>query len=158
MGPELLSCKVCMGRVTAAGSAAVDHNVIKVEVFDELSGVRFMKLEMRPEDFMLALTGMGFMAGKMELRGVHLVGCRRERKTELVPVPKGGPWEERDARAAAAVKELEKDGWVGEIRDGTNQHRQVLDHGLDVGPKFDVYSVSFSRYIDKDGKVVPVSG
>lgn len=121
--------------------------VITIEVTDELSGARFLDVEIDPAEMMLALRGRARTPCKFILRPL-LVGCKFEHKTERVPFDK---YSTNKDEIAAALAPYEIDGWCGNRDDMTNGHRSSLHDGART------QTVSFRRYIGLDGKPVELT-
>ena len=118
---------------------------ITFRIEDRLSGIEFCEVHVSLEDFAKAITGQGGIPCRVEVRGLHLVGKRRENKTEQVFVP-DGPFETREARAKAAVAEHEVDGWRGRVGDATNSHNRISGGRDEGGYRM---RVVFTRWVDE---------
>jgi hypothetical protein len=111
-----------------------DGDGMSIEVWDEVSGVSFLEVEMTPHDFALALTGLARQECTFELRGVQNIGKVREQKTVIIEVTGGV----RENEKAALLAPFEVDGWKGYAGDLGNSHHRVGNG----------YRVSFSRFVD----------
>lgn len=129
------------------GANTTEHPVITIEVEDAGSGVRFVEVEIPAEAFALALTGMGAVTCKFTVGGLHLIGTRREVKTELVAFDKYETG--AAARIDACLEEFHRDGWRGSASDMMNSHRTVAQKGFPTYQR-----VHFTRFLDADGKPV----
>ena len=115
-----------------------DTHPIHLKVEDKDSGTQFIDIGMTLKDFAFLITGMGYIDCQFELRGLDVVGKKREHKKESVSLPPGMflPTKEQ---AKELIKPFEVDGWIGSIDDATNHHNRsrVSDNVL----------VSFVRFI-----------
>lgn len=144
--PTLTPGHLVISRLSGGGT---EHEM-RLEISDDTSGVHFIEIRMSPRDFMLALTGC-MMACQMELRGLDLVGLKREHKTEAVPFDpgfeklhadrKGLDSNERSPLTDAALKPFEVDGWMGDPSCLTNGHCRTK-------AKEPSYEVRFHRYVE----------
>ena len=124
-------------------SGREDGQVIKIELIDQLSRSHCVEIRMTLEQFAAALTGLSAQACTFQFRP-DVVGKTREFKDELVFIP-DGLFEKRGERAAKAVKEFEKDGWIGCRDDASNNHRVSNVQKCGGGT---YYRVGFHRYVD----------
>lgn len=115
-------------------------NLIRIQLKDKTSGVEFLEINLSPEQFALALTGLGYQECEFSLGGLDVIGKRRQVKDEVVNAP--------DGLSLSKISEEEKadlltpycvDGWeVNNTRDLGNPHRRVGDG----------YRVTFIRFVD----------
>lgn len=102
----------------------------RLSIACESSRVQFVELDLSPEEFSAAITGMVTTGVEGEVRGLRFVGSRVETKTELVPFDtfKGrhvhDPEVNGDPEAQKALNPFEVDGWQGSLRDMRNYHRR----------------------------------
>lgn len=119
---------------------------VSIRVQDEASRVQFLLVDLSLEDFARAVTAMHVSGASAEIRGLDLVGLRHEIKHEVVPFDcYGGDYDARAARASAALRAYEVDGWRGDVADLFNGHRTVRDEGQ---------LVAFHRHVREDGSPV----
>lgn len=111
------------GHVTISRPHGDQCNYINIEIVDKLSGIQFVECHIEYADFAEAITGLGHTDCNFILRGLDGVGKTRETKSEKVFVPCTTFGGERKEAAAKAIAKYEVDGWVGRVRDATNQHR-----------------------------------
>ena len=132
------------GKITI--SRPVGHNieVITIDIEDESSGVSFLSVQVGYANFTKALTGQAYIPCEFEIRGLEVIGKRRETKTEHVFVPDGSH-ETRDKRAYNAVKQYEKDGWKGRREDALNFNKRKE---ADAGGAW--YEVTFTRHVENE--------
>ena len=132
------------GKITI--SRPVGHNieVITIDIEDESSGVSFLSVLVGYADFAKALTGQGYIPCEFEIRGLELIGKRRETKTEHVFVLDGS-YETRDKRACNAVEQYEKDDWKGCREDTLNFHRRKETESDGAW-----YAVTFTRHVENE--------
>lgn len=119
-----------------------DHS-FRIDIEDEVSGVRFATLLLDSEAVANLVTGHGAKC-ELELR-LRNVGCKHEVKEVFVPslpvlsVDNGQDWaKRRKAVAAASVLPFEVDGWKARSGDFGNHHRGSEDKG---------YLVVFFRHV-----------
>lgn len=115
-------------------------NIMFIELRDEASSTLFCKVKTTTNDLMLALTGLGFVDVEFELTAAN-VGKRHQHKTEEVFVPESA-FSKREKVAAAAVRALENDGWVGRVEDALNHHCYI--RGAEGGG---IYRVVYYRWV-----------
>jgi hypothetical protein len=118
-----------------------DDKSVSISIEDEASGTRFIEVRMTPRDFMLALTGQGYVDVDFELRA-DLVGKRREIKTENIPV---SDYSVSDDEIEEVLAAYEVDGWRASRGDLKNHHNHIGDED-----GRDYYSVGFIRYLDPE--------
>lgn len=99
------------------------------------------------ESFSKALLGQGNMPIEFQLRGLDKVGKKYEYKTEEVYVRTNGP-EDRENAIELAVRFEEVDGWIGDRNDCYNHHK-FLRRDSKGNDNYDVYSVSYRRWVDE---------
>jgi hypothetical protein len=128
------------------------HNVITIEVEDDTSHTRAVEIRLPLLSFTNALFGSSYLDCEYVINrttpGLHFV-----HETRVVFLPKPTTHEpynrERDrARAEAALKPYETDGWRGRADDLLNMHRRNSDLHGNGG---DYYNVHFWRYLHDDG-------
>lgn len=117
-------------------------STMKIELQDEVSGLRFLEVELAASDLMLACTGLAGLPCEFELRYLESVGKRREYKEEIVPIPTLGA-SVTDESISKAFEPFEVDGWKGSQIDARNHHRFVEYKG-----EYSLYRVGFTRFID----------
>jgi hypothetical protein len=127
------------GSITICKSmSTTDGDRIRIEIRDELSRARFVELIMSVTDFGYAITGLSERPCNIDVRGLSVLGKRREHKTELISVPDGVSLYKDTFMdwLGKAVLPHEVDGWKAEPE--RNAHRM----------KNGKYSVIFIRYVD----------
>lgn len=125
----------------------VEEDYISIEVEDELSSIRFLKIKM-PLGSMADLMTSREAECEFETLAWHNVGKKREVKREKVFVPDVGyDLMERLKAADEAVKKFNVDGWRGNARDAVNQHNQC-GRGEEDGVGGWFYRVSFTRFVE----------
>lgn len=117
-----------------------DHS-FRIEIEDEVSGIRFATLHLDSEAVANLVTGRGARC-ELELQ-LRNVGCKHEVKEVLVPslpiLSSGQGWEKRrEGIAAASVLPFEVDGWKARSGDFGNHHCGSEDKG---------YLVVFFRHV-----------
>lgn len=126
------------GRITFSmpTSNRSEERMVRIEIIDELSGTRFLDLEMSPATFSLATVGsLGFADCEFELYP-EKVGKTREHKTELVPLNR----EYTEDEKAVALAKFEIDGWQAYQKDIGNHHKRSKDGKG--------WHVNFTRWVD----------
>ena len=130
-----------MHRTGTISITRYSNNTILLSVDDETSRTQFLRLELTPEAFALALTGLAAQPCTFELHADH-VGMRREIKEERVFYTarhRHGSEEERIAKHTA-LEPFEIYGWHGNLHDLGNHHR---------GNSIDGYGTTFVRFVKK---------
>lgn len=145
-----LSGEVSIGRIRSNRR----DDVISIELVDKSSGCRVVEIEMTPEAFGLAITGLSGLPCQFHLYQEAPVGKVREAKLEPVFVP-GRPWnaptKELEDRAAEAIRPYEVDGWEGRIEDAQNSKRRS-DRPAPEGKIGSWYNVTFVRFVEPTGQ------
>lgn len=102
---------------------------VQLELEDEISGIRFLEVTFSLTAFASAMMGQSSQGVEFTLAGMDRLGMKRENKTELVPFDRtkyAGDDKEGSPRWFAAQKALapfEVDGWVANMSDMFNWHR-----------------------------------
>jgi hypothetical protein len=109
---------------------------MRMEFMDEASRSRFLKVEISPENLLVAITSLGDQDCEFELRACEYVGKQQEVKTIHVPGISGDR-KTFDDELGAAVKPFEIDGWRADRGGGYNHYRQSKEG----------YEVWFRRYV-----------
>lgn len=110
---------------------------ISITIVDESSRVEFFDGEITPEEFGLAVTGLGARPIEFEARGMDKVGLKKESKPLVFPIPDTEKWSEKEWAAKNAQRYAEI-GWTADtyfgsqtsVRKGvayTNQYRFVKE-------------------------------
>lgn len=115
-----------------------------ISVTDEASLATFLEVEVTPERFAMAIASRGDQECEFELRGLDVVGKRREVKREEVFVP-DHDFKDKKENARKAVAKHEVDGWLGCDEDAMNNHRRIRPS--DGGT---YYRVGFVRFVSAD--------
>lgn len=104
------------GKITISKTTDNRNNKqIRITIEDDASSINFVEGRMSLENFMEALTGLGFVDIDFEVRGLENIGKTREHKTvEIALGDNVGYGEERYTIAIQKAKELEVDGWVSQ--------------------------------------------
>lgn len=121
------------GKVTIGRSS---NDVIRISIEDDDAGITFVTAEMSPADFGMMITGLSGVDAEVTVRGLDLVGTRREHKEEFVPC-KGSPTDK-----TALLAPFEVDGWGARKSDLGNYHRYSRDP--------EGYRVMFTRNVPKE--------
>ncbi len=119
---------------------------ICIEIEDETSHTRFLRLEMNAEDFGNAVTGASSRPCVFEIAPDNINKIHEHKRENVYFKPKSHKRD--DAAAQKALEPFEVDGWTGRIDDLFNYHNIVGD---------DVRSVTFHRYVDKQPDDAPAS-
>lgn len=119
---------------------------IGIDVEDEMSGTRILRVEMTIEAFGQAITGLGSCPCEFQLSTKH-AGKRREVKEEIVLYPRYTKKDEREINAALAPHEV--DGWYGRNGDVGNMHRYVSGKSTET---HDAFMVTFIRFVDTEAE------
>ena len=86
--------------------------MIRVKVTDEESRVVFLEMEFLPDEFMRALTGMGYTgAAKSEVRGLEYVGKKKITETRQA-IYLGSSFDEREKVVAWLESNCQEEGWI----------------------------------------------
>jgi hypothetical protein len=149
-----LETRELRGRVTIGVPHCSDGSeFVEIRVEDELSGAMFAEIKVAPAEFARALfarqTGCAF-----RLRGMDIVGMRREHKTVEIRHPCPGDHAcKRDDLLREAVAPHEAGGWAGDIEDFRNRHNRMGVHRAGE----EVYRVRFTRYVDPEAAQASVA-
>ena len=84
--------------------------IVRVEITDELSGIRFLECKFDIKSFAEMLLGLSYVEGSAEVRGLQYVGmqCIRENRTIFCPLTTHD-----EKELAEWLKENSKeDGWL----------------------------------------------
>lgn len=123
-------------------------DMIAIKLVDESSGCRVIEIEMTPEVFSLAITGLSFLRCQFHLYQEAPVGKVREVKQEPVFVPDCNS-KMRDRIATEAVEAHNVGGWKGRVEDAQNSHR-VLQRPALGGKSGSWYNVTFIRFVEPE--------
>lgn len=115
---SLIKGQLTISRPTSSSGA----EWIEIEFNDEDAGIRFAKFRVSLTNFAKALTGLGYVPGEIELRGLDRVGMKSENKTEHIPCEPPYGDKKKLAVLKEKVKALEVDGWVSRHGDIENHH------------------------------------
>ena len=119
---------------------------VRIEITDEASVVHFLEVNMDVTEFARALMGLGEQNCEFKLRGIDVVGKRREHKQLLIDVPAGVVMR-RDVKGAEEVLAAhEVDGWIAPEPEALFNWHRVVHRDL----ANDVYKVqaNFIRYVE----------
>jgi len=135
------------GRVTIGVPHCSDGSeFVEIRVEDGLSGAKFAEIKVGLAEFARALAARQVDCA-FRLRGMDIVGMRREHKTvEIVHPCPNDHARRRDDLLRGAVAPHEADGWAGDIEDFRNQHNRTGVHRAGE----EVYRISFVRYVDPE--------
>lgn len=112
------------------------YSGISITIEDESSGTTVLDLDMTPEAFGNAVTGLSSQPCEFDFHGEN-IGKIREQKTEYVRWYDPGKTNSKQD----ALAPFEIDGWKGRESDLGNHHRR--------DPISQKYSVNFTRFVDK---------
>jgi hypothetical protein len=125
----------------------------ELRVTDERSGTLFFEAKMTMEQYAI-MVGGNTEVGEipLELRGLELVGLRRENKTVKVEFPlDGGPgWGQPmlDAVREHVEATYSADGWKASEYELSNFNGHRLKKNRDAGVQ--TYSIGIARYVEAD--------
>ena len=104
--------KMIKAAITICRSYGSGEDEIRISIEDNDSLVQFIEIRMTPEQFGNAITGLSHIKVDAEVRGLHLVGKKRERREEFVVVdlPTYSK-EDMEPIILEAATPLETDGW-----------------------------------------------
>lgn len=136
-------------KLTISRRYGSDETRISISVTCASSRVEFLEIEMTPEDFGNAVTGLSSITVDAEVRGLDLVGKTRERREEVVEVnlPSHGK-NICEPLILDAAKQFEVDGWKAGTYTALNtQGGKMLIQGTK-----DLYRcrVELVRWVDQD--------
>ena len=128
------------GMVTISRINTGNGQYMEIRITDGSSGTEFVEAKLSLEDFAKAITGLGYIDCEIETRGLHLLGKKREHKTEMVAC-NGWELNKNDESAINnALEPYEIDGWKGshyDMKNSKNYSREFI-------------KVGFTRYVDVD--------
>lgn len=88
-----------------------DKEYVEIRIRDEISGVRFVTLEIDLETFARALTGLSGQEVDMEVTGLEFVGKVKEREAARVPIPKQLGYNRKGAEEYVKAN-FQREGWI----------------------------------------------
>lgn len=134
---------ISISRVCGGGSGAT----IAISIEDKTSGIEFCRVEMSPEDFGNAVTGLASQDCKIETRALQFVGMKRERKVETVTTI-WSEWEptKREEALRESCKHLEVDGWMCSPYSAVNSRGRAKPVGGMFSGLYEC-QVDFIRYV-----------
>lgn len=103
MPDELIPGKITISKVVGLGD---DYMEIRIRDVD--ASVEFIEVKLSMEDFAQAITGMGAIPCKFEVRGLENVGKKRETEPLKFPIP--GVLEKKE-KALELLPSYIPDGW-----------------------------------------------
>lgn len=126
--------KLLKGQITIS---MCSNGKISITIVDESSRVEFFDGEITPEEFGLAVTGLGARPIEFEARGMDKVGLKKESKPLVFPIPETEKWNEK-TWAAENAQSFAETGWTADtyfnsqssVRKGmahTHQYRFVKE-------------------------------
>jgi hypothetical protein len=142
-----LKCEVRLSHWSGGGEPSEGTDIL---LTDEASGVQFAQVRLTTEEFGQLMRGRGAADCPTEVRGLDLLGKRRESKSEVVEFAIDrlkSDWQGGNHSLTAPAKKYAKgvlapfevDGWEARMSDLTNHHRRVGQNGVEV---------TFVRYVD----------
>ena len=84
---------------------------INLYVEDDLSGVRFLELEIEPAEFANALTGLGAQECDGQVRGLECLGKQRESEKRQVEYTGPDTYKQHEIEAWL-VQNCQEEGWL----------------------------------------------
>lgn len=100
------------GKITISKTTDNRNNKqIRITIEDDTSSINFFEGRMSLENFMEALTGLGFVDIEFAVRGLENIGKTRERKTVEINLGKTD-YDGLKELALSEARKLESDGWV----------------------------------------------
>lgn len=103
-----------------------NHNVFHIEVRDELSGLRIVRVNMTPEQFAMAITGVYQSGYKTEIDNrLHLVGKKkvRENRTAVTPFTSF----DSDVLTDWLIENCQEEGWILDTYLGSQGSKFTVD-------------------------------
>lgn len=142
---KLLDMKLTISRPSGGGG----EPYISLAVHDELSGMQFLDMRIGLADFSEAITGMGYVAAKGEVRGLQNIGKQRETEDASATITKEeyqritqGPYSDHKPKLAAYLEANHgREGW--RVNGYLGSQRSILHSG-------DMVTLNFShtRYVE----------
>lgn len=137
------------------GTGLQKEEEIRMDFYDEVSGVSFMSVEMSHETFSQALGSLQVTC-KATLRALDRVGTQYQNKVEFVPIPE--KYKEEIMLSKAATQEclepFEVDGWKARRGDFGNHHRYAKQRPEGSDDDVRGYHVNFGRHVGENGSPV----
>jgi hypothetical protein len=99
-----INCKISIGRRS--------DGAIVITVQDESSHAQFLELEMTPENFALALTGLALTEARGTVRNLGSVGRHRIVETREAIYPRSSAYDSREKMRAWLEANCQEDGWL----------------------------------------------
>lgn len=136
------------GRLTISRITGGSKDQISIKVSDKSSGTEFIEVRIPPEEFALALTGLGYQTCEFFLRGIDRVGLTHESKYEIITIP-GLAFTSDDLLSDrvihSAVSPYEVDGWEADLSQIGNHHYRTPEG----------WKVAFHRYVANEDTYEP---
>lgn len=134
MSTKMIECELHIGRD--------NRNIFNIEVKDESSGARFLRISMSAEQFAMAITGLYSSGITAEVSGLDRVGklkVRRPRRREFTGDPKIAY--DNDGLSNWLKENHQEEGWILDTYLGSQNSRQTVG-----GKTFLNYAVY--KYVD----------
>ena len=143
---KLLDMKLTINRPSGSGEP-----YISIAVHDELSGVQFLDMQVGLANFAEAITGLGYVEAKGEVRGLQNVGKVREMENASVTLTRdefneitNGPYSEQKAKLSNYLEANHgREGW--HVNGYLGSQRSIAHTGDTVTLNF-----SRTRYVEVD--------
>ena len=126
-----------------------DNTSIAISIECKTSGIEFVELELTPEEFGNAVTGLSSIPVECEVRGLDKVGMKRERRIELFDVVLASlKKSDNEAAILSAAERFEVDGWKASAYHALNvQDGKML---IDSAKRLYRCKVEFFRWVDQE--------
>jgi hypothetical protein len=85
-------------------------DVIRIVIRDETSFTTFVELEMKPEEFAMAVTGLSYRPAEMKVRGLEHVGKTRINEKRQIVCPL--KTYDKEILVAWLEDHAQEDGWI----------------------------------------------
>lgn len=127
-------------RITRYTANQPPYSGITVTIIDADSGAQ-VEAKMSLEEFAGCVTGVSTDRIPAEWFRMDVVGKKKEHKVEVVKFTHTGNKTRDMPKARAALKEYERDGWIGDVENLFNPHKVSLVEGGGY------YHVNFHRWV-----------
>lgn len=133
--------KKLSGKITISKTMGRDESPVFIQIDDEISGCRFVQINMTLENFAEAMFGRGWIPCSLEVNLDAPIGMKAEHKEEIVPFNCWSSGKNQEDAISKALSPFEIDGWSARRSDMTNGHCRAGDKGQ---------RVVFFRHVDPE--------
>lgn len=132
------------------GKVIGENGDVTISIREENSGCIAVEARLKLLDFADGLFGLQMRPCEILFNDSGVIGKKHESKTEVIFVPSGIAYGDREKESKKIVKPYEKDGWEAYLDSVTNTHNWRPDAKFPKGKSRDsgmMVEVLFSRYV-----------